>query len=368
VSNKTTKSTATIETTGKPKQILLWTTFFRWDDFRFGLGREPFMAAGCRYTNCLTTTDKSLANDSDALIFHPNDFNVDNLPRHRLAAQRYVFLYYEAMASERERLSVFTEPLKHFFNWTMTHRRDSDIFSSHPYGSLRRKSTSVVSNVLPRPLPEGEIPPDPIKMFDTFLHLNMLGNKTKLVAWFNSNCDTLGGREKYFREMAQYTPIDTYGACGHLKCDPAEGTHCDKLLGNYKFYIAAENSLCADYVTEKFYRALEADVVPIVYGGADYSAYAPALSYINTADFTSPKALAEYLYVLDTNPGLYSKYFDWKKDWEVIRFPPDGWCNLCEKLNRPEEPEKSYEDIGTWFYDKVPCLPGSSLKNLYGEK
>jgi alpha-1,3-fucosyltransferase len=174
-----------------------------------------------------------------------------------------------------------------------------------------------------------------------------VGNKTKLmVAWFNSNCETPGEREKYFREMAQYTQIDTYGACGHLKCDPAKGTHCDKLLGNYKFYITAENSLCADYVTDKFYRALEADLVPIVYGGADYSAYAPAHSYINAADFASPKALAEYLYVLDTNPGLYSKYFDWKKDWEVIRFPTDGWCDLCEKLNRPEEPAKSYEDIG----------------------
>jgi hypothetical protein len=115
----------------------------------------------------LTTTDKSLANQSDALIFHPNDFDVDNLPRHRLAAQRYVFLYYEAMASERERLSVFTEPLSNYFNWNMTHRRDSDVFSSHPYFSLRLKSTSVVANVLPQPLPEGETPPDPSQLFDT---------------------------------------------------------------------------------------------------------------------------------------------------------------------------------------------------------
>jgi alpha-1,3-fucosyltransferase len=75
-------------------------------------------------------------------------------------------------------------------------------------------------------------------------------------------------------------------------------------------------------------------------------------SYINAADFVSPKALAEYLYVLDTNPILYSKYFDWK----VIENPTNGWCDLCEKLNNhPEKPNKSYEDVGKWYYDKVPC-------------
>nr|CAH0112994.1 unnamed protein product [Daphnia galeata] len=93
----------------------------------------------------------------------------------------------------------------------------------------------------------------------------------------------------------------------------------------------------------------------------------PPDSYINAADFVSPKALAEYLYVLDTNPALYSKYFDWKKDWEVIRNPTNGWCDLCEKLNDPEQPPKSYEDIGNWYYDKVPCITGPSVKKLYGE-
>jgi alpha-1,3-fucosyltransferase len=62
---------------------------------------------------------------------------------------------------------------------------------------------------------------------------------------------------------------------------------------NYKFYLAAENSLCPDYVTEKFYRGFLNDVVQVVYGGADYSHYAPPHSYINIADFKSPKALAD---------------------------------------------------------------------------
>ena len=38
-------------------------------------------------------------------------------------------------------------------------------------------------------------------------------------------------------------------------------------LGKYKFYLSFENALCRDYITEKFYLALHAGTLPIVYGG-----------------------------------------------------------------------------------------------------
>lgn len=56
---------------------------------------------------------------------------------------------------------------------------------------------------------------------------------------------------------------------------------------DYKFYLSFENSICRDYVTEKFYNALLFKTVPIVYGGANYSAVAPKGSYINVRDFPS---------------------------------------------------------------------------------
>lgn len=82
----------------------------------------------------------------------------------------------------------------------------------------------------------------------------------------------------------------------------------------YKFYLSFENSICRDYVTgatklkscfyqeslsspcnsEKFYNALLFNVVPVVYGGANYNAVAPKGSYIDVRDFTSGKY---YIYI-----------------------------------------------------------------------
>jgi alpha-1,3-fucosyltransferase len=57
---------------------------------------------------------------------------------------------------------------------------------------------------------------------------------------------------------------------------------------DYKFYLAFENAICPDYVTEKFYNTLLFSTVPIVYGGADYEAIrAPPNSHIDVRNFTS---------------------------------------------------------------------------------
>ena len=72
-------------------------------------------------------------------------------------------------------------------------------------------------------------------------------------------------------------------------------------FGKFYFYLAFENSICNDYVTEKFFRGLQviianldgpwenqdsqAPVVPIVLGGANYSALAPNHSFIHVDDF-----------------------------------------------------------------------------------
>lgn len=73
---------------------------------------------------------------------------------------------------------------------------------------------------------------------------------------------------------------------------------------DYMFYLSFENSLCKDYITEKFYNAMNHSVVPITLGGAlngahnDYedAAGAPRHSFIDVLrEYPKPADLAAYL-------------------------------------------------------------------------
>ena len=351
----------------KIQRILYWTEYFGMKNYEFKLGNKVFEDAGCQVTNCLLTNDRSLLNASDAVIFHINDFDERDLPdpRHRLPHQRFIFYNYETMVGFED-YPMFNKT-KNYFNWTMTYRRDSDIYEVRAYGAMRRRTNARHPPInLPVRLSPDVLPPNPASMLVPSTNYNksldgqqFRAKKTKMVAWFVSHCRTDSLREKYFKWLGQHVRIDTYGTCGTLTCVPLRSEKCDKLLDSYKFYVAAENAICPDYVTEKFYRAMASDIVPIVYGGADYSAYAPPFSYIDAADFKSPKALADYLKLLDENDNLYQKYFDWKKDYEVVSSPVSGWCELCEKLNDPEQKPKVYKDMTDWWFHKdIPCLYG----------
>ena len=75
--------------------------------------------------------------------------------------------------------------------------------------------------------------------------------KTKMVAWFVSNCNAVNNRLEYALELSKFIDVDIYGDCGWLKCD----VDCNQMLSeDYKFYLSFENSNCKDYITEKFYQ------------------------------------------------------------------------------------------------------------------
>ena len=94
----------------------------------------------------------------------------------------------------------------------------------------------------------------------------------------------------------------------------------------YMFYLSFENSLCKDYITEKFYSAMNRSIVPITLGGAlegacnDYvdAAGAPPHSFIDALrDYPDPAKLATYLKTLRTKPSLFAEYFWWKDFYQV---------------------------------------------------
>jgi alpha-1,3-fucosyltransferase len=150
-------------------------------------------------------------------------------------------------------------------------------------------------------------------------------NKDRAVAWFVSNCHSNSQWESLVRRLSEFISVDIYGKCANGKHSCPNKSECDQMLSrHYRFYLSFENSLCPDYVTEKRYRPLAHDTVPVVYGGADYSDFFPARSYVDGRHFENPEALADHLEKLIAKDTLYSSYFEWKSQYVVDRLPLDG--------------------------------------------
>lgn len=289
---------------------------------------EPLIKAGCPVTSCLFTSDMSLIHQSDVVVLYID--TLTDFPLNRQPHQRFVFAQLESPVNTN--LDTLSDPrLRYdYFNWTMTYRKDSDIILRDYYGSLVKTSGKTRNGTAGGSRAETDA---------------LIRGKTKLVAWFVAHCSTPIRREEYVRQLSQFVSVDIFGHCSK-ECP----SNCDDMLrSDYKFYLAFENSWCPDYVTEKFIRPLAYDAVPIVLGGADYSRFAPAHSYINVRDFKSARELADYLMLLDESDALYARYFDWKKDYDITLLDLSGWCDLCRMAHDESLPQKIYPDIKRWW-------------------
>lgn len=238
-------------------------------------------------------------------------------------------------------------PLNGLFNWTMTYRLSSDVVQ--PYGWLEPLSPFIRHSL----------------SFDELLKASIAANispsrsNKKLAAWFVSNCESKSRREKYVQALAKYVQIDIYGDCGTLRCSKTSVDDCYRMLEqNYKFYLSFENSFCDDYVTEKFFSVLRLNIVPVVFGGANYSAISPPFSFIDATQFKTAKHLAEYLKVLDANDEFYNQYFWWKPYFRVRNRAEDlqlSMCGLCSRLHL-DESTKVYEDMEKWWTQESHCF------------
>ena len=156
---------------------------------------------------------------------------------------------------------------------------------------------------------------------------NWARSKSALIAWVASNCHASSwGRVKFVKALAEHVQVNTYGACGKFKCKRGSPA-CEKTLDSHKFYLALENSECADYITEKFWRnSLQRGLVPMVYGAPreDYARVAPPNSFIHLQDFASMSELADYIRLVDSNDTLYPRVKARSASPRVIRLVQGG--------------------------------------------
>ena len=239
-----------------------------------------------------------LYNISDVVIFKECQLSLP-LPTYRPDGQRWVYHSWESgdksFKTPQNKKNLRYGRYK--FNYTMTYSVHSDIYV--PYGSCVKVKTDAR---------------DVAGKIDTIVK-----RKTKLVAWIVSHCETTGMRENYVRELMKHIDVDVYGECGNKEiiCPKSScGMKTDNILYEYKFYLAFENTLNGEYVTEKLWKCFPDGAVPVVYGGlGGYKTLLPKHSYIDVTDFKSPAALATYLLKINSDDKLYRNFFSWKKNY-----------------------------------------------------
>ena len=152
--------------------------------------------------------------------------------------------------------------------------------------------------------------------------------------------------------------IDILGPCGNQSGLPtrASGPRAAYpiLAKEYKFYLSFENAKCYEYITEKFFSALNVGMIPIALGGfskQDYETIAPPHSFIHVDDFSSALELMEFLHQLSNNPKEYNSYFWWRSYYDVS-YSTRATCQLCNILNSDIiTPSQKYSNF-TAFWNK----------------
>ncbi|XP_013786900.1 alpha-(1,3)-fucosyltransferase C-like [Limulus polyphemus] len=254
-------------------------------------------------------------------------------PQQRKPDQRWILYGLESP----KRTKLPWDRIEGLFNWTMTYREDSDI--PVRYGEICRETSSASQK-----------------------NHDYLQGKNKDTVWIVSHCSTPSKREKYVEELRRFISVDIYGRCGNNVCLPSQSSKCyEKLFKEYKFYLSFENSICKDYVTEKFFNALNYDIVPVVFGGADYRSLAPPGAFINSLDYPDPRKLAEHLKLVGSNSTLYNEHFQWKDKYKITL---QRWmCDLCEKLQTNSTVSIKF-NLYQWFVEQANCKIWDSDNNF----
>ncbi|KAH9491735.1 hypothetical protein Btru_045681 [Bulinus truncatus] len=326
----------------KEKKIILW-----WQHKIFQApikGLNPLRA--CPDFPCVLTSDRKYTENSSAILVNAQFVNNESPPKRR---PDQIFIHYQIEApfkywwyiQDNTPLFDINKAWNEAFNWTMSYRMDADITTYH--GLVRKHKNKKEKN-----------------------YQEILLKKKGLVAWMVSNCDVNSRRQDYVRELQKYIPVDIYGQCGSFQCPRASDNEClHKINIKYKFYLGFENNLCKDYITEKLYRYLNSDMIVIARGYNTYSRLVPSEIFLNTANFKSPKELADKIIYLDSHNKEYikmltekDKYFAIFEDYRVTfmsqlyleyRYEAVPMCDLCRRLWNLDKYSKSIKNMSEWF-------------------
>ena len=171
------------------------------------------------------------------------------------------------------------------------------------------------------------------------------GERHSAVVFVANNCQSSNSnREKFVKLLQRYVQVDSVSGCLHNKDWPQDIPKSNKigLLERYKVYIAAENSIQEDYVTEKVYDGLVAGAVPLYLGAPNVEEYIPSNSAIivpTNFNENDVSIIATVVKKIFTDEAEYERWTSFKhhdyEDWFKKRFAYtqfDFGCRLCRRV------------------------------------
>ena len=173
-------------------------------------------------------------------------------------------------------------------------------------------------------------------------YLDYSRGKTKGAYAYVSNCNSVGyNRLEVMKQLTKYINVDIYGDCTQRKPCNRLNVNCEaRLHSKYRFYLAFENSLCKDYITEKFWKTLRSSshFLPVAIGGLtidDYRKVAPPKSFIHLYSFPSVDKLGQYLRYLMSDNAAYNSYHQWRHHYGISGAQLEVACDLCKLAHNP---------------------------------
>uniref|UniRef100_A0A914GUA5 Fucosyltransferase n=1 Tax=Globodera rostochiensis TaxID=31243 RepID=A0A914GUA5_GLORO len=311
--------TSTVTTYTKDPIVLMWNNVWREATtimlLESGFPYAPVIAENKCPFKCQYTDNQSLEDDSSMLVFHLNEVcPIVRWPKKRRHNQNYVMFTVESPVHSlvHYNRSIMTDT---FFNTTVTYRRDSTVFM--PYDLLVEiKADTPIED----------------RWTEEEVRKTVM-NKKKLAFQAVSNCVPPSGRQFLTKALQGMLNLDFYGACAGRSLT-SDGY--DSEMENHLFYFAFENSVCPQYVTEKFWNSLRKLTVPVVLNRAVFSGIdIPRNAFIAADDFGSVKELAQFLISAQNDTERHLKHFEWTKTYRKspysYRISP--LCSLCKMLH-----------------------------------
>lgn len=304
------------------------------------INTEHYLLPTCEYNNCKFIVDKSTIVNSSAVVFYPSFPNMGSTPPARPTGQ--IWIFYSLEPPMNFYFPDYKSPAwRNTMNWSMTYRLDSDVVA--PYGTILPRKTPAVRDY------------DKIWL-----------RKKKFAVMVSSHCNPVSRRDEYVAQLRQRgVDIDVLGNCGTRVNFTTDTSEFVRMLNEYKFVFAFENSICPDYITEKVFQRYNYDVIIVGRGGGNYSKLLHGIPIISTANFANMTQLAKHLLDIGDNKDRYIGLLKRKDKYESFNEETFGYpyamCELCRKLNFKQENRHIIKDMLN-FLDRSTCPAPSDLE------